>query len=137
MLTNFITKKFYKRVFSTWYTKTHEYIKVNNNLLTFGITKFATTSLGDICFVELPKIGTQIEKDDIIINIDSIKAVSEITSPVSGQVIYINNPASNSPIIVNNSPLDEGWLVKIKTDDCITNHNFLTESEYNDFIKDL
>ena len=137
MIVKSIINNLNKRVFSTWYTKTHEYIKVNNNLWTIGITEFATNSIGDICFIEFPKIGTQIEKDDLILNIESIKAVSEITSPISGQVIYINNHAEELPIIVNNSPLDKGWLVKIKTDECISNHSFLTKNEYNEFIKEL
>ena len=137
MIVKSIINNLNKRVFSTWYTKTHEYIKVNNNLWTIGITEFASNSIGDICFIEFPKIGTQIEKDDLILNIESIKAVSEITSPISGQVIYINNHAEELPIIVNNSPLDKGWLVKIKTDECISKQTFLTKNEYNDFIKEL
>jgi len=137
MIVKSIIKNLNKRVFSTWYTKTHEYIKVNNNLWTIGLSEFATNSIGDICFVELPKIGTHVEKDDLIINIDSIKAVFEINSPISGQIIYINNNVEKLPIIINNSPLDKGWLVKIKTDECITNHAFLSENEYNNFIKDL
>ena len=118
------------------FTKSHEYIKPGKEHYTLGITNYAAKELGDI--VNLNNVvekGEMIESEQVISEIDSIKAVSEINTPISGEVIEINNIVERDPSIINKFPLEDGWLLKIKSTDDI-NH-LMEEDDYNKYIESL
>lgn len=96
------------------YTETYEYISVENNVGTVGISEEASDKLGDIYFIELPKVGKEFKKGEEIAVIESIKTASDVYCPVSGKVIEINSKLDSNPELVSKSPLDEGWLFKIE-----------------------
>lgn len=127
-----------KRCFSSTirFTKSHEYVKYYNGCYTLGITKFATDSLGDIVFVTLPKKGNNVVKEEAIIDIDSIKAVSEIYTPVSGKIVNVNNELEDDPSLINRFPYDNGWIVQIDSQDNINDLNLMNNKEYDDYIKE-
>lgn len=96
------------------YTEDHEWLSSESNVVTLGITDFAQNSLGDIVYVELPEVGMIVDAGEAIGNIESVKAVSEIFTPVAGEIVGINKDLEESPETLNTSPYDEGWIVKIK-----------------------
>jgi glycine cleavage system H protein len=99
------------------YTKEHEWVKADGAVATIGITDFAQSELGDVVFVELPKIGTQLKSGQSFGTVESVKAVSEIFSPVSGEVSETNSALADSPEKINQDPHGEGWLVKMRLAD--------------------
>ena len=107
------------------YTKDHEWVEIaDNNFFTMGITDFAQSALGDIVFVELPEIGTKIEKGQSFGVVESVKSVSDIYAPLSGEVIEINEELNDSPELCNSNPY-HSWLIKVKLTD---------QSELNELI---
>lgn len=98
------------------YTEEHEWLQLEGDKVTLGITDFAQDKLGDVVFVELPEVGTILEAGEAIGNIESVKAVSEIFCPVAGEVIEVNKQLEEEPDLVNTSPYEDGWIVKIKVD---------------------
>ncbi len=96
------------------YIASHEWVRIENNIATVGITDYAQHQLGDIVFVELPKIGMVFEKESNAGEIESVKAVGDLIMPLSGEVIELNEQLAESPELVNNSPYDGGWMMKIK-----------------------
>ena len=96
------------------YSKEHEWAKIDNGLVIFGITHYAQEQLGDIVFVELPKIGSALTQSSICGVLESVKAVSELYSPVSGKVVEINKEIIDNPELVNNDPYGKGWMVKVE-----------------------
>jgi len=96
------------------YSKDHEWVKVEGGTGTVGITDYAQSELGDVVFVELPKVGAQMKAGQSIGTIESVKAVSEVYCPVSGEVTAVNNALSNSPEKINQEPHAGGWLIKLK-----------------------
>ncbi len=97
------------------YTKEHEWIlKEEDGVAMVGITDFAQNNLGDVVFIELPDIGSEVESGEIIGNIESVKAVADIYSPFTGEIIEINSELEDEPEKVNTSPYDDGWMFKIK-----------------------
>jgi glycine cleavage system H protein len=96
------------------YTKEHEWVKLDGTTATVGITDYAQSSLGDIVYVELPKPGTTVTQFKQMGVVESVKAVSDIYAPVSGEVTEINGDVENDPAKVNNDPYNDGWLVKIQ-----------------------
>lgn len=99
------------------YTEAHEWLKIQNNIAMIGITDHAQAELTDIVFVELPEIGKEIKKGEELCVVESVKSVSEIYSPISGKVVDVNKKLDDSPEIVNESPYDDGWLVKLEIKD--------------------
>ena len=95
------------------YTSTHEWVEINDKVATVGITDFAQHQLGDIVFVELPEVGIVIEKGGNAAEIESVKAVGELLMPLSGEIIEINDKIKENPELVNTSPYDNGWMIKI------------------------
>ena len=95
------------------YTKEHEWTLIENNIATIGVTDFAQSSLGEVVFVELPQVGDKLEKDQSFGVIESIKSVSDLYAPLSGEVCEVNDSLSDQPELVNQNPYDS-WLVKIK-----------------------
>jgi glycine cleavage system H protein len=99
------------------YTDTHEWVKIDGKNVRVGITDHAQSELTDIVFVELPKVGDEVQKGDELCVVESVKSVSEIYAPVSGKIIGINERLEASPETVNESPYDQGWLVEIESSD--------------------
>ena len=95
------------------YTKDHEWVKIKGDQATIGITDFAQKQLGDVVYLEFPDVGTQFEFHQSIGVIESVKAVSDIYSPISGEVIEVNEGLNDSPEIVNNDPHGEGWIIRL------------------------
>lgn len=96
------------------YLSTHEYARVTGTDATIGITAYAVEQLGDVVFVDMPEVGRQINKGDIFGAIESVKAVSDLYSPVSGEVIEVNGELDANPALINDDPYGEGWLIKLK-----------------------
>ena len=98
------------------YLDSHEYIRLEGDIATIGITAFATTQLGDIVFVELPEVGTKVEKDEEFGSIESVKAVETLIAPVTGTVVERNNDIVESPEDLADDPYGAGWLLKVRVD---------------------
>ena len=99
---------------TTWYTKEHEWIKVDGNVGTVGITAYAAEKLGDVVFVDLPAIGKSVTKDGDMAVVESVKAASDVYAPASGDVDAVNKALEAAPDTVNQDPEGEGWFVKLK-----------------------
>lgn len=110
------------------YTKEHEWVIVESTVCTMGITDYAQAALGDIVYVQLPKIGDKITAGKVCGEVESTKSVSEIFAPVSGKVITINESLSNSPELINSDPYNAGWLVEIELSE--TPNDLLTPEQY-------
>jgi glycine cleavage system H protein len=98
------------------FTEDHEWVLVEDDIVTVGITDFAQESLGDIVFVELPNVGTRVDTGKAFGVVESVKAVSDVYAPVSGQVVEINEELPDAPEVINTSPYEDGWMVKIKAE---------------------
>ena len=118
------------------YTKSHEWIKINNNIATIGISQHAAEALGELVYVELPEIKDTCNKGDAIIVVESSKSASDVYAPCRGEILEINELLSSTPENVNNSPYDDGWLVKIKINNMSDVDEYMNENEYIEFIKD-
>jgi glycine cleavage system H protein len=112
------------------YTKEHEWVRVEGNIGTIGITFHAQKELGDIVYVDLPKPGTTTQQGKTIGSVESVKAVSDLYTPVSGEVGEVNALLAESPEILNKDPYGEGWLVKIKLSDPGETGKLMTAAEY-------
>lgn len=99
------------------YTKTHEWVKIDGDVATVGITDFAQSELGDITYVELPPVGSSLNQSDSLGVIESVKAASDVYSPLSGEVIEDNTEVESAPEMVNSSPFEDAWLIKLKLSD--------------------
>ena len=115
------------------YTKTHEWIRVEDDIAVIGITDFAQEQLGDITYVELPAVGTVVEAGQEMGSVESVKAASEIYSPVSGEVIEINGELEATPEKVNSDPYGEGWLLRVRLSD--EPAGLLSPEEYEEIAK--
>jgi glycine cleavage system H protein len=116
------------------YSKEHEWIRVEDNLATLGITDYAQEELGDIVNVELPDEGDEVTRDEPLGAVESVKASSEIFSPLSGQVTEINEPLMDSPETINDDPYDEGWMVRIEMSDPKELEELMTATDYEKYI---
>jgi glycine cleavage system H protein len=116
------------------FSKTHEWAKIENETAIIGITDYAQHSLGDIVFIELPKPGAKIKQSVQFGTIESTKAASELYTPLSGEVIGINNDLVNSPQWVNEDPLGKGWMIKIKVSDSKELDSLMDEATYKEFV---
>ena len=120
------------------YSKDHEWLLMDDDgSATVGITDFAQKKLGDIVYVELPEVDAQFNKDDDIAVVESVKAASDVKSPVSGIVTEINDVLEDEPEKVNSNPTDEGWFLKLKLDNPDEVAELMDEASYDAFIADL
>lgn len=117
------------------YTKNHEWAELEDGTVKMGITDYAQSELGDIVFIELPEEETQIKQGQDFIVVESVKAVSDVYAPVSGEVVELNSVLEESPELVNDSPHDEGWMVKIELSDQSELDELLNAAEYRESIK--
>lgn len=116
------------------YTKEHEWIRVDDGIATVGITDFAQGELGDIVYVEVETQGQTIEKDELFGTIEAVKTVSDLYMPVSGEVLEFNETLEDDPELVNSSPYDEGWMIKIKISNEEEVNELMSQSEYLELI---
>jgi glycine cleavage system H protein len=117
------------------YTKEHEWVKTDGDEGTVGITDYAQDQLGDIVFVELPEVGSQISAAEKFGEIESVKAVSELYSPVSGQVTARNDGLEENPEWVNDSPYDNGWMLKVRLTSPGDLDGLMSAAEYETFLQ--
>ena len=116
------------------YTKEHEWILQDDGVVIIGVTDFAQTELGDIVYVELPSVGAAVTPMEIFGNVESVKSVSDLFSPVSGVVADINTRLGDNPELVNTDPYGEGWMIRIEPRDVAELEQLLTADEYADYI---
>ncbi len=117
------------------YTTTHEWVRIQDRIAIVGITDYAQHQLGDVVFVELPDIGMVLEKDSNAGEIESVKAVGDLIMPLSGKVIEINERLDGSPELVNISPYDDGWMMKIKFSHAKEIDELIAVEEYKELVK--
>ena len=117
------------------YAKSHEYVHLEGDVATVGITEYAQKELGDVVFVELPQVGSQLDAGDELGSIESVKAVSELFTPVSGEVIEINEALADNPALVNTDAWGDGWMVRIKCTDVTEVDELMSAEEYDEFIE--
>ncbi|WP_424981926.1 glycine cleavage system protein GcvH [Maritalea sp. S77] len=118
----------------TKYTEDHEYIRVEGNQGTVGITDYAQGQLGDVVFVDVPEVGAKFAKGDEVAVVESVKAASEIYAPVSGTVVAVNESLADEPGLVNSDPVVNGWFFKIEIDDAGELEGLLDENAYKAHI---
>ncbi|WP_040929409.1 glycine cleavage system protein GcvH [Nosocomiicoccus massiliensis] len=114
------------------YSEDHEWVKVDGDTVTIGITEFAQSELGDIVFVELPEEGDEIAKGDDFGSVESVKTVSELYAPVSGEVLEVNEELEDSPELVNESPYEEAWMLKVKLADASELDELMDAAAYDE-----
>jgi glycine cleavage system H protein len=117
------------------YAKSHEYVHLEGDTATIGITEYAQKELGDVVFVELPRVGTELEAGDELGSIESVKAVSELFSPVSGTVTEVNEALNDNPALVNTDPYGDGWMVRLKASDATEIDELMTADEYDEYLE--
>ncbi|ALA18166.1 MULTISPECIES: glycine cleavage system protein GcvH [unclassified Chelatococcus] len=122
---------------TTYYTKDHEYIRVEGDTGTVGISDYAQSQLGDVVFVELPSVGKALTKGAEAAVVESVKAASEVYAPVSGEVVAVNGAIEETPGTVNEDPLGNGWFVQIKLSDAGELDGLMTEEQYEDYLKSI
>ena len=116
------------------YTKNHEWISIQGNTALVGITDYAQGELGDIVFVDVDCVGQSLTQDDVFGSVEAVKTVSDLYMPVSGKVLSFNTDLENSPELINNSPYDKGWIIKLEIDLDNLNNKLLSLEEYNNLI---
>lgn len=112
------------------YTEEHEWLRPEGDLIVVGITSHASTQLGDVVYVELPEVGTVVTQGDEIVVIESVKAASEITAPLDGEIVEVNEDIADAPAKVNEDPTGDGWFFKIRPTDMSQLDAFMDEDEY-------
>lgn len=118
------------------YTKDHEWVRVKGDQATVGITDHAQNQLGDVVYVELPKVGDRFEVAEPFGSVESVKAVSEIYMPLSGSVVEVNESLNDSPEQVNEDPYGDGWMIVLKMENTSQVDGLLSAAEYEDYIKE-
>jgi len=118
------------------YSKEHEWMKVDGGKAIMGITHYAQDALGDVVFVELPEEGTSFEANEGIGVIESVKAVSDVYTPVSGEIVAVNEELLDAPELINEDPYGKGWLVEIELSDAGQLDDLMNAEEYEQFLKE-
>jgi glycine cleavage system H protein len=116
------------------YTKDHEWLRIEGDLVVVGITEHAATALGDVVFVELPEVETVVAEGDEVCVIESVKAASDILAPLDGEIVEVNEKLVDNPGLVNTDPTGAAWFFKMKIDDLAVLDQFMDEDEYLDLI---
>ena len=115
------------------YTKEHEWVKLDGDVATIGVTDFAQESLGEVVFVELPEVGDALSAEDSFGVVESIKSVSDLYSPLDGEVVEINEELLDNNALVNESPYENGWMIKLKLADASTVEALMDAASYTDY----
>ena len=116
------------------YTKDHEWVRVEGNVATVGVTDFAQSELGDIVFVEIETLDEELEKEEVFGSVEAVKTVSDLFMPIGGTIIEINENIESSPELVNSDPYGEGWMIKIEINETSDIENLLTAEAYSNLI---
>ncbi|SRR5580698_2078078 len=116
------------------YSKEHEWVKLDGDVATIGVTEYAQHSLGDIVYVELPRVGAQLEQFGSAGVIESVKAVSDLFTPIGGEITEVNGALEEDPAVVNREPFGAGWLFKVRVGDITERENLLTSDKYDELI---
>lgn len=116
------------------YTKDHEWVKVENETATVGITDFAQGELGDIVFVEVETEGESLSKGEIFGTVEAVKTVSDLFIPISGEVIEFNEKLADTPELINSDPYGEGWIIKVKIENQDDLNTLISDKDYSDMI---
>jgi glycine cleavage system H protein len=116
------------------YTKDHEWLKIDGDVATIGITSFAQGELGDIVFVDVDTEGEELENEEVFGTIEAVKTVSDLFMPVSGKVTEFNESLENTPEIINSDPYGDGWIIKVSISDTSTLNELLSSDEYKNLI---
>jgi len=116
------------------YTKDHEWVKIDGDVATVGVTDYAQGELGDVVYIDLPEIGDAVEKDDSFGTIEAVKAVADLFSPVSGDIEARNKTLQDEPETINKDPYGEGWMVKIKMSDSAQLSELMNAAEYEKLV---
>ncbi len=119
------------------YSKEHEWVRVEGDVAVVGISDYAQAQLGDVVFVELPEVGTQVAKDGEAAVVESVKAASEVYAPASGEVVEVNAALGDEPELVNGAPTGDGWFFKIRLGDPSELVGLMDEAAYLEFVKEL
>ena len=122
---------------SIYFTKEHEWVKVKEGIGAVGISEHAAHELGDVTFVELPKVGSTVKQFSVLGSIESVKAASDIYAPVSGKVVKVNEALEDAPEIVNESAEDAGWMAWIEIADEAELKSLMTKEQYEEYLKTL
>ena len=122
---------------TTRFTKDHEYIRVEGDTGTVGITDYAQGQLGDVVYVELPEVGRALSKGAEAAIVESVKAASEIYAPVSGEVVAVNEALEGEPGTVNADPAGQGWFLKLRLQDPSELEGLMSEEQYREFVKSI
>ena len=117
------------------YAKSHEYVHLEGDVATIGITDYAQKELGDVVFVELPQVGSQLEQNEELGSIESVKAVSELFAPVTGEVTEVNERLRDKPELVNSDPYGDGWMIKVRLSDPTEVDELMTAEEYEEYVE--
>ncbi|MBU0503254.1 MAG: glycine cleavage system protein GcvH [Candidatus Omnitrophota bacterium] len=120
-----------------FYTKEHEWVKIEDNFATFGITDHAQHALGDVTFVELPKAGAELAQGKMFATIESVKAASDVFAPLSGIVVKVNSDLVNKPESINKSPYGEAWFVAVEIKNEAEKKNLMDAAAYKDYLGGL
>jgi len=116
------------------YTEEHEWVLLEDGVATVGITDFAQDALGDVVFVELPEVGAMLESGKPFGVVESVKAVSDVFAPLAGEVIEVNEELLDTPELVNTSPYEDGWMIKIRLADNAELDGLMDADDYQDFV---
>ncbi|NBC58908.1 MAG: glycine cleavage system protein GcvH [Bacteroidetes bacterium] len=117
------------------YTKDHEWVKIDGNIATIGITDFAQSELGDIVYVEVETLDEELDKEEVFGTVEAVKTVSDLFMPVSGKVEEFNETLEDEPELVNDNPYEEGWIIKIKMNSPDEADELLSASDYKTHIE--
>ncbi|ACN99156.1 glycine cleavage system protein GcvH [Sulfurihydrogenibium azorense] len=120
-----------------YYTKEHIWVRIENDVATIGITDYGQHQLGDVVFVDLPELGREVESGEVIASVESVKAVSEIYSPVTGKIIAINEDLANDPSVINSDPYGDGWIADIQMKDLSEVEDLMTAEDYKAYLEEL
>ena len=113
------------------YTKSHEWVMIDGDVATVGVTEYAAAELGDVVFLDLPEPGVEISRGEPVGTIETVKAVEDLYTPVTGEVLDVNQAVVDTPELVNNDPLDAGWLIKVRLGEPEEVDALLTAAEYD------
>jgi glycine cleavage system H protein len=116
------------------YTKDHEWVKIEGDVATVGITEFAQSELGDIVYVEIETVGESIEQEEVFGSVEAVKTVSDLFMPLSGEILEFNENLESNPELVNSDPYGEGWMIKVKLSDASQIASLLDASAYEGII---
>ena len=119
------------------YTKEHEWVSIEDNIATIGITDYAQEALGDITFVEFPGVGDEVEQFEEFASIESVKAANDIFAPISGKIIEVNTRLESDPGLINKSAFEKGWIAKVQMSDKEEASNLMTAEEYQKFLESI